>query len=54
MHNIQIARDQETRDIAAGRKPVAVDPDGTRHYTNGVNTWTQNPIKGSGDNKGKY
>lgn len=52
--NYEKQKDQETRDMAAGRKPVAVDPDGTRHYTNGVNTWTQNPIKGSGANKGKY
>lgn len=36
-------KDQEARDMAAGRKPVAVDPDGTEHYTNGISTWTRKP-----------
>lgn len=43
--NYEKQKDQDARDMAAGRKPVAIDPDGTRHYTNGINTWTTKPVK---------
>lgn len=34
---------EEAKAKAEGRMPFAVDPDGTEHYQNGVNTWSRKP-----------
>lgn len=34
------AERQDKEAIASGQKPFATDPDGTQHFTNGVNYWT--------------
>lgn len=43
--NMERERQEEARKKASGEIPIAVDPDGTRHFTNGINAWTETPTK---------